>query len=126
MVKDGNGSRSVGCPVRYPAYNAGPGDSVRRFGFKFFRLSRIRSMPDVAGVREILRHTLNLAQRADMLEAATPLLGSIPELDSMAVVAVLTAIEEQYGVVIDDGEISAQVFETVGSLAEFVDAKVRG
>lgn len=83
-------------------------------------------MPDVAGVREILRQTLNLAQRADTLDAATPLLGAIPELDSMAVVAVLTAIEEQYGVVIDDGEISAQVFETVGSLAEFIDAKVRG
>jgi acyl carrier protein len=53
----------------------------------------------------------------------TPLLGAIPELDSMAVVAVLTAIEERYGVTIDDGDVSAQVFETVGSLADFIAAQ---
>jgi acyl carrier protein len=44
----------------------------------------------------------------------------------MAVVAVLTAIEERYGVTIDDGEVSAQIFETVGSLAEFVGSKAAG
>jgi acyl carrier protein len=41
----------------------------------------------------------------------------------MAVVAVLTTIEERYGVTIDDGDVSAQVFETVGSLADFIAAQ---
>lgn len=80
-------------------------------------------MSDIAQVREILRQTLQLGARADALGPETPLLGAIPELDSMAVVAVLTAIEEQYGVTIDDGDVSAQVFGTVGSLADFIAAQ---
>lgn len=83
-------------------------------------------MSEIAAVRDILRQTLQLGDRADSLGPDTPLLGSVPELDSMAVVAVLTAIEERYGVTIDDGEVSAQIFETVGSLAEFVGSKAAG
>ena len=57
------------------------------------------------------------------LNASSELLGSIPEIDSMAVVTILTAIEEQFGFEIDDAEISAETFETLGTLAEFVDQK---
>lgn len=50
----------------------------------------------------------------------TPLLGAIPELDSMAVVGILTAVEEELGVTVDDDEISADLFETFGSMASFL------
>ena len=53
-----------------------------------------------------------------------PLLGGIPEFDSMAVVSVLTKIEENYGIAIDDDEVSAEDFETIGSLLKFVQEKV--
>ncbi len=76
-------------------------------------------------IKEILRDTLQLGDRADSLEASSPLLGAIPEFDSLAVVAVLTMVEEEYGVEIDDDEVSADVFETVGTLADFVQRKVR-
>ncbi len=75
-------------------------------------------------IREILRDTLQLGDRADSLDASSPLLGAIPEFDSMAVVTVLTMVEEEYGVEIDDDEVSADVFETVGTLADFVSQKV--
>lgn len=75
-------------------------------------------------VRNILRDTLQLGDRADQLEASTPLLGGIPEFDSMAVVTVLTMIEDELEITIEDDEVSAEVFETVGSLAEFVSSKV--
>jgi len=52
------------------------------------------------------------------------LLGGIPEFDSMAVVSVLTTIEEEYGIVIDDDEVSAEQFETFGALQDFVNAKL--
>ena len=52
------------------------------------------------------------------------LLGAIPEFDSQAVVAILTAIEEQLGVVIEDDEITAEVFETVGTLVAFLEQKI--
>jgi acyl carrier protein len=50
----------------------------------------------------------------------------LPEFDSMAVVSIVTAIEEQYGVSIADDELTADVFATLGSLTEFVDRKVGG
>ena len=57
------------------------------------------------------------------LAADTGLLGDLPEFDSMAVVSVLTAVEEQFGVVIDDDEVDASIFENVGTLVGFVKSK---
>jgi acyl carrier protein len=74
-------------------------------------------------IKNILRDTLNLGDRADKLNADTPLLGGIPEFDSMAVVSVVTMIEDEFGISIDDDDLSADVFETVGSLAEFTERK---
>lgn len=75
-------------------------------------------------VRDILAARLQIGERAARLDRDSELLGSIPELDSMAVVAVITAIEERYGFVVDDDEISAETFETLGSLADFVAEKL--
>lgn len=80
-------------------------------------------MATLDDVKSILRDTLQLGERADALTADTALLGSLPELDSMAVVAVITGIEEAFGIVVEDDEISAETFETVGSLCAFVDMK---
>jgi len=54
----------------------------------------------------------------------TPLFGSLPELDSMAVVNVVTALEEHFGFEIEDDEITAETFETLGSLSAFVAGKL--
>lgn len=78
----------------------------------------------IEDVIEILRDTLQLGERASDFTATTPLLGSIPEFDSMAVVTVLTMIEEEFDIEIDDDEVSASIFDTVGSLADFVSGKV--
>nr|WP_232348889.1 phosphopantetheine-binding protein [Neptunomonas qingdaonensis] len=75
-------------------------------------------------VKEIVGEVLQLGDRIDGFDESTPLLGSVPEFDSMAVVMVLTAIEENFGISVDDDEISAEVFETMGALLEFVNAKV--
>jgi acyl carrier protein len=57
------------------------------------------------------------------LETSTPLFGSLPELDSMAVVELVVAIEQRFGISIDEDEVTGEVFETVGSLAALVDSK---
>lgn len=75
-------------------------------------------------VKAILGTTLQLGDRTESLEVDTPLLGEMAEFDSMAVVTVLTAIEETFGCEIDDDEITAELFETVGSLVEFVEEKL--
>jgi acyl carrier protein len=80
-------------------------------------------MDTLARVRKILRDALNLGDRADKLTPESPLLGGLPEFDSMAVVTVVTMIEDELGITIDDDELSAEIFATVGSLAEFLSQK---
>lgn len=75
-------------------------------------------------VLRILDEVLSLGGRAMRFEPTTPLLGAIPELDSMAVVALITTIEERFGFVVDDDEISGDTFASVGSLADFVRGKL--
>lgn len=74
-------------------------------------------------VKNILTDVLGLGPRGAELDAATPLLGNLPEFDSMAVVALVAALEEHFGIAIDDDDLSASTFATVGSLADFVVAR---
>lgn len=67
---------------------------------------------------------LSLNGRAASFKEDTLLLGAIPELDSMAVVALITSIEERFGVVVEDDEIDGSILATVGSLTGFVQSKL--
>lgn len=76
-------------------------------------------------IKRILRDTLVLSnEQVDQLKANSPLLGAIPELDSVGVVSVLIALEDDYDIVVEDDEISAEVFKTLGSLSEFLQHKI--
>jgi acyl carrier protein len=75
-------------------------------------------------VRRVLDEVLSLGGRSAAFTRETPLLGAIPELDSMAVVTLITTLEEQFGLVVDDDDIDGSTFETVGSLADFVSGKL--
>lgn len=75
-------------------------------------------------VLRLLDDVLGLAGRAKGFLPETPLLGSLPELDSMAVVGLLTALEERFGLSIADDEIDGSLFATVGSFTRFVQAKL--
>lgn len=81
-------------------------------------------MTTQSDVLDMLNDTLNLGGRASMFTAETPLLGALPELDSMAVVALLAAIEDRFGFAVADDEISGETFATVGSLTSFVASHV--
>jgi acyl carrier protein len=80
-------------------------------------------MSSLAAIKAILADTLQLGARVDTFDLDTPLLGSIPELDSIAVINLITALEEQFGFTVADDEISADTFASVGSLLAFVEAK---
>lgn len=75
-------------------------------------------------VRMILGDALQLGSRAQAMDAATALLGAMPELDSMGVVNVITALEEHFGISVGDDEIGAATFATLGSLSTFVEQKL--
>jgi acyl carrier protein len=77
----------------------------------------------VDDVRAVLVRTLGIEDRAASITAETALLGELPELDSLAVVELATALEDHFSVVIDDEDFTGDVFESVGTLAAFIDAK---
>lgn len=74
-------------------------------------------------VKSIIVKTLGIEERAETLNASTQLFGGIPELDSFAVVELAVSLEEQFRFQIDDSEFNGDIFETVGSLVEFVEEK---
>ena len=72
----------------------------------------------------VLDEVLSLGGRAATFTRATPLLGAVPELDSMAVVSLITALEQRLGISVDDDDIDGATFATVGSLADYLGTKV--
>jgi acyl carrier protein len=80
---------------------------------------------DIETVKAVVVETLGVEDRADALDATTPLLGSLPELDSMAVLELVLELENRFGITIEGEDVTADVFETLASLAEFVDGKLR-
>ena len=71
-------------------------------------------------VLSLLDEVLSLDGRALTFEADTPLLGSVAELDSMAVIAVIQEIELRFDIIVPDDEVDGSSFATVGSVVEFV------
>jgi acyl carrier protein len=72
----------------------------------------------------VLDEVLSLGGRAAAFTRDTHLLGAIPELDSMAVVTLITTLEERFGIMVDDDDIDGDTFATVGSLVDFVGGKL--
>lgn len=77
-------------------------------------------------VLRILDEVLSLGGRAAAFSRETHLLGAVPEFDSMAVVSLITALEDQLGIVVDDDDIDGATFQSVGTLVDFVSAKIAG
>ena len=74
----------------------------------------------VEAVRAVLVETLGLEGDTATMDAGTRLFGSLPELDSMAVLEVLLALEDRFGITIDGEDVTAESFESLGSLTELV------
>lgn len=81
-------------------------------------------MATIDEVKSVLESALQLGERALKIEKSTALLGSLPELDSIAVVSLITAIEEHFDIIVEDDEITAETFATLGSLCSFVEQKL--
>ena len=79
------------------------------------------SQDTLDSVKVVLVKTLGIQDRAGTLEASTELFGSMPELDSMAVVTLAVNLEREFDFEIDDEDFTGEVFETIGTLAEFVE-----
>ena len=77
-------------------------------------------------VKKVVGSALHISSRVKQMDAAAPLLGVVPELDSIAVVNLITALEEHFGITVADDEIGASTFETLDSLTQFIERKLSG
>lgn len=76
-----------------------------------------------SSTKSVVLTALGLIDRIDEFDDDHPLLGGIPEFDSMAVVGVIQALEQEFGIVVEDDDIDADTFETFATLAAFIDRK---
>jgi acyl carrier protein len=77
-----------------------------------------------AGLRSVLGDVLGLGPaRIAALTAESPLLGALPELDSMAIATLFAAIEDRFGVMFDDAELTGETLESYGTLLALVRGK---
>ena len=73
-------------------------------------------------VKALVAETLGITDRLDSLDASTRLVGSLPELDSLGVAELVAEIEDKFGFEVDFSDVTIDMFETLGTLAAFVDA----
>lgn len=83
----------------------------------------VREIADVIVDAVNLRH-----KNKDDMRSDTPLMALTPEegglgLDSLDMLEVVVAIEQRYGVKIQDPDEGKRVFRTLGSIADFLHAK---
>ena len=86
---------------------------------------QLNTTVNTQNVKDVLVDTLGLENRVDRIDATTLLLGSLPELDSMAVVELVLALEQRFGIAIEGEDVTADVFESLGTLTAFVDGNLR-
>ena len=79
----------------------------------------------VSAVTTLIANTLDLAD-PESLDERTGLFGSMPELDSLAIVQLVTELEDHFGFEFDEDDITGEVFENVGSLSDYVDRQSTG
>ena len=78
----------------------------------------------LAGVVEVLTRTLGIEDRAGSITRDTGLFGELAELDSLGVVELAAALEDHFDIVIDDDDFTGEVFQSVGTLTDFVDGRL--
>lgn len=72
----------------------------------------------------LLRSAVSLHNAVDSINQSTRLLGEGIGVDSLELLKVVTAVEQEFGLTIDDGELQLSDFQTVGSLVTFIQKQV--
>jgi acyl carrier protein len=72
----------------------------------------------------ILSERLKLTLERDSLREDVGLLGQGIGIDSIEMLQIVAAIEEQFSLIVDDHELKTDNFSTIGSLVTFIQGKL--
>ena len=81
-------------------------------------------MAVIEDVIEVLTESMELGDRTADLDANTLLFGEMPEFDSLALVVVVTSLEERFDLQVDADDLNETVFDTIGSLTAFIERQI--
>ncbi len=70
-------------------------------------------------IKTILRRDLKLGAAAAISDDM-PLVGGELDLDSLDMLLLVTSVEKEFGIKIASGSIGREVFQSVGTLAQFI------
>ncbi len=74
-------------------------------------------------IRDYINSELMLEDSSASLSDDTPLLAGV--IDSLGLMQLISFIEEEFDVAIDDAEVTATNFRTVGDIQRLIDQKVQ-
>lgn len=78
----------------------------------------------LSNVLVVLDRELSLQGKALHFTEDTKLAGALPQLDSMAIVNVVAALEEKLDFEFPEDQLDGAIFETVGTLVDFLMALI--
>lgn len=81
-------------------------------------------MDSLSLAKDLIKSCLQQGDNVNEFTRDTQLLGAFPELNSLTIMTMITALEEELDCEIADEELSAEIFETVGTLAQFIETKL--
>ena len=81
-------------------------------------------MVTVAQVLDVVAESLGCTIDVRAMQAEDALLGALPELDSIGIVALITALENRFNIHFEDDDLDAEVFATVASLLAHINVRV--
>lgn len=82
-------------------------------------------MDSIKLAQDIVRSCLQLDPSVN-LTPNTYLMGNFPEFNSLTITTMILEIEETLDCEVSDDEISAEIFESIESLANFIQSKMDG
>lgn len=90
------------------------------------KLDKVIKMLSVStdDLREMIGAVTGDSVAVSSLSDSSPLLETIPELDSLAIVNLLLAMENKYNFQVDDDEVETSIFQSLDSLRNFAQTKI--
>jgi len=75
-------------------------------------------------IKRLIVESLNLeGMKPEMIEDEAPLFGEGLGLDSVDALELVVALEKEFGIKIKSQELGREVFSSVSSLSEFIEAR---
>lgn len=82
------------------------------------------AVPTPSRIKQLIVDSLHLeGMRPEMIEDETPLFGEGLGLDSVDALELVVALEKEFGIKIKSQEIGREVFSSVSTLSEFIEAR---